>query len=95
MLNRQHDVANEIVNVQPLLGSSAPASGESVTPLSLSPHAAVSPAPASVDGWTLTPPCGSTSLHKEVSLYDYRNNQELDCTFWQGGLQVRPVKLTP
>lgn len=45
-----------------LLGSSAPASGESAPLLSPSPLAAVWPVPASVDGWTPSPPSGSGML---------------------------------
>lgn len=43
-----------------LLGSSVLASGERVPPLSPSPHGAVWPVPASVDGWAMSPPSGQT-----------------------------------
>lgn len=49
-------------NVRHVLGSSVLASGESEPPLSPSPPAAVWPGPASVGGWTLTPPSGQILL---------------------------------
>lgn len=47
-----------MINNKSLLDSFALASDEPVTPLSPSPLAAAWPDPASVDGWTLTPPSG-------------------------------------
>lgn len=46
--------------VKYLLDSSALVSAALKTLLSPSPHAAAWPVPASVDGWTPTPPSGST-----------------------------------
>ena len=53
--------ADVIMIVKHLPDSSVLASVEWVTPLSPSPLAAVWPVPASVDGWTLSPPSGSTN----------------------------------